>query len=93
MERIEELFPAYTGRDKELVAAAYGIASKALEGMTRGNGAPFIEHAENVAKIAADEIGLGPECVAAVFLHEAENGIHRDYNDYRDRVGRFSEKE
>ena len=57
MERIEELFPAYTGRDKELVAAAYGIASKALEGMTRGNGAPFIEHAENVAKIAADEIG------------------------------------
>ena len=71
MERIEELFPAYTGRDKELVAAAYGIASKALEGMTRGNGAPFIEHAENVAKIAADEIGLGPECIAAVFLHEA----------------------
>ena len=71
MERIEELFPAYTGRDKELVAAAYAIASNALEGLKRGNGAPFIEHAENVAKIAADEIGLGPECVAAVFLHEA----------------------
>ena len=71
MERIEELFPAYTGRDKELVAAAYAIASKALDGMKRGNGAPFIEHPENVAKIAADEIGLGPECIAAVFLHEA----------------------
>ena len=74
MERIEELFPALTGRDKELVAAAYDIAAKALAGETRGNGAPFIEHAEKVAKIAADEIGLGPECVAAVFLHEATRG-------------------
>ena len=71
MERIEELFPALTGRDKELVATAYDIASKALAGETRGNGRPFIEHAENVAKIAADEIGLGPDCVAAVLLHEA----------------------
>ncbi|MBR6245792.1 MAG: HD domain-containing protein, partial [Bacteroidales bacterium] len=74
MERIEELFPALTGRDKELVAAAYDIASKALAGETRGNGSPFIEHAENVAKIAAGEIGLGPDCVAAVFLHEATRG-------------------
>ena len=59
MERIEELFPALTGRDKELVAAAYDIAAKALAGETR---------------IASDEIGLGPECVAAVFLHEATRG-------------------
>ena len=74
MERTEELFPSFTGRDKELVAAAYDIASKALEGQTRGNGSPFIGHAENVAKIAADEIGLGADCVAAVLLHEATRG-------------------
>ena len=74
MERTDELFPAYTGRDKELVAAAYDIAAKALAGETRGNGAPFIEHAEKVAKIASDEIGLGPDCIAAVFLHEATRG-------------------
>ena len=86
MERIEKLFPAYTGRDKELVTAAYAIASKALDGMKRGNGAPFIEHPENVAKIAADEIGLGPECIAAVFLHEAT----RDRSDIDLRsVGHF----
>ena len=71
MERIDQLFPAYNDGDKALVQAAYDIASRALEGVKRGNGAPFIEHAEKVAKIAADEIGLGPECVAAVFLHEA----------------------
>ena len=71
MERIDQLFPAYNDGDKALVQAAYDIASRAREGVKRGNGAPFIEHAEKVAKIAADEIGLGPECVAAVFLHEA----------------------
>ena len=74
MERIEELFPSYTDADRALVKAAYDIACKALEGEKRGNGAPFIEHAENVARIAAGEIGLGPECVAAVFLHEATRG-------------------
>ncbi len=74
MERIEELFPSYTDADRALVKAAYDIACKSLEGLTRGNGAPFIEHAENVARIAAGEIGLGPECVAAVFLHEATRG-------------------
>ena len=74
MGRIEELFPTYTDADKALVKAAYDIACKELEDKKRGNGAPFIEHAENVARIAADEIGLGPECVAAVFLHEATRG-------------------
>ena len=71
MERIAQLFPAYNDRDRALVQAAYDIASEALDGMKRGNGAPFIDHPEKVALIAADEIGLGPECVAAVFLHEA----------------------
>ena len=68
MERTDELFPAYTGRDKELVAAAYDIAAKALAGETRGNGAPFIEHAEKVAKIASDEIGLGAQICSSVRL-------------------------
>ena len=74
MERIDELFPAFNDEGKALVSAAYDIACKALEGETRGNGSPFIEHAENVAKIASDEIGFGPECIAAVFLHEATRG-------------------
>ena len=74
MGRIDELFPALSGKDKALVEAAYDIASTALEGETRSNGTPFIDHAEKVAKIAFEEIGLGPECIAAVFLHEATRG-------------------
>ena len=65
------MFPDFSDSGKELVRNAYTIAFHSLEGQTRGNGKPFIEHPVNVAKIAADEIGLPAECIAAVFIHEA----------------------
>lgn len=58
----------------ELVKKAYLMAEKALEGQQRGNGHPFIEHPMGVASIVANEMGLMPEAVAAVFLHEATRG-------------------
>ena len=71
MDLTDELFPGYDERGRSMIREAYGIASEALAGQTRGNGKPFIDHPVNVARIAADEIGLPAECVAAVFLHEA----------------------
>ena len=55
----------------ELVLKAYGMAEKALEGMKRGNDSPFIGHPLGVAGIVCNEIGMGADCAAAVFLHEA----------------------
>ncbi len=72
MDRIAELFPNFDERGLHIIKEAYDIAAESLAGQTRGNGKPFIEHPVNVAKIAADEIGLPAECVAAVFLHEAQ---------------------
>lgn len=71
MEKIDSLFPNFSNEEKILVSEAYSIAEKALEGEIRGNGIPFIDHPVKVAKIACDEIGLGADCVCAVFLHEA----------------------
>ncbi|MBR6246866.1 MAG: bifunctional (p)ppGpp synthetase/guanosine-3',5'-bis(diphosphate) 3'-pyrophosphohydrolase [Bacteroidales bacterium] len=71
MDRIEELFPAYPPEGREIIRKAYQAACTALAGRERFNGEPFIAHPEAVAKIVSDEIGLPPECVAAVFLHEA----------------------
>ncbi|MBQ0043604.1 MAG: bifunctional (p)ppGpp synthetase/guanosine-3',5'-bis(diphosphate) 3'-pyrophosphohydrolase [Bacteroidales bacterium] len=65
------LFTNFDAAGQELVARAYDFADSALDGQKRGNGHPFIEHPIAVAKIAADEIGLPAECLAAVFLHEA----------------------
>lgn len=71
MDRIDELFPSFDENGKALVRAAYSIAEKSLSGHTRENGKPFLDHPVGVARIAADEIGLPAECIAAVFLHEA----------------------
>lgn len=71
MDRIDELFPSFDEKGKALVRAAYSIAEKSLSGHTRENGKPFLDHPVGVARIAADEIGLPAECIAAVFLHEA----------------------
>ena len=57
--------------DAAIVQRARTIAYQALRDDLRSNGHPFIEHADGVVRIAADEIGLGPECHAAVYLHEA----------------------
>lgn len=71
MDTIHQRFPQYDEAGQALIDKAYAIASAALADETRGNGHPFIEHPVNVALIAADEIGLPADCVAAVFLHEA----------------------
>ena len=67
----KELFSQYLETGRALIAKAYDLAESALEGVTRRNGEPFFGHPLAVAKIVSDEIGLPPECVAAVFLHEA----------------------
>ena len=72
MDLTDELFRSYDDKGRHLIKEACSIAEKALDGQTRGNGKPFIEHPMNVARIAAEEIGLPAECIAAVFLHEAQ---------------------
>ena len=65
------LFLQYSAEGRDLIRKAYDLAEKALEGEVRSDGKPFFGHPLAVAKIVSDEIGLPPECVAAVFLHEA----------------------
>ena len=74
----DALFPQYSAEGRDLIRKAYDVAEKALAGETRSNGTPFFGHPLAVAKIAAYEIGLAPECVAAVFLHEATRGGKMD---------------
>ena len=64
-------FPQYSPEGRQLIQRAYDVAAEALKEEVRSDGSPFIGHPLAVARIVADEIGLPPECVAAVFLHEA----------------------
>ncbi len=72
MDLIAEKFPHYAPEQQELIRRAYSLAEEAFSEDARFDGSPFIGHPMGVALIASDEIGLPAECVAAVFLHEAE---------------------
>jgi len=71
MDTIEQMFPLFNEQGKEMVQKAFDLAQSCLADKVRDDGSPFIQHPVNVARIAYDEIGLGADCIAAVFLHEA----------------------
>lgn len=73
-ESLNSILQNCSVEQKDLVEKAYKFAHQELDGQLRGNGHPFIEHPLGVALIVANEIGLMPEAVAAVFLHEATRG-------------------
>lgn len=57
--------------NNEIISRAKAIAAGALASEVRSDGSPFMGHVENVAGIVENEIGLGGDSIAAVFLHEA----------------------
>ncbi len=61
----------------DLVVRARAIALEVLKDEVRSDQTPFIGHPDAVAAIVRDEIGLGEECIAAVYLHEATR-VHRE---------------
>ena len=64
-------FESYSTEGRALIDRARTVAAESLAGEVRSDGSPFIGHPDAVAAIVADEIGLPPECIAAVYLHEA----------------------
>lgn len=57
--------------ENELSAKSRQIAVAALADQTRYDGSPLIGHADGVARIVTQEIGLPDNCAAAVYLHES----------------------
>ncbi len=88
-DRLNGIIDNYSQQERDLVVSAYKIAEKALEGTQRGNSHPFIEHPVGVASIVANELGLMPEAVAAVFLHEASR---QDQLLYQELTKSYSEE-
>ncbi|HRP83173.1 MAG TPA: RelA/SpoT family protein [Saprospiraceae bacterium] len=56
--------------DKDMIRQAYEIAVQAHSKQRRKSGEPYILHPIEVARICAEEIGLGPTAVVAALLHD-----------------------
>lgn len=57
-------------RDKLLIERAYEMARYAHRFQARKSGEPYIFHPIAVARIVAEEIGLGPTAIAAALIHD-----------------------
>lgn len=54
----------------DIIQKAYNFAKRALEGLNRPSGEPYIIHPLNVALIASQEMGLGSTSICAALLHD-----------------------
>ncbi len=90
---MEDIISRYDAQGREVIEKAARLSQQVLDGAVRSNGAPFFGHPAGVARIAAVEIGLSAECVAAVFLHEASSWLKRQAAGQATQAAEGFEKE
>jgi GTP pyrophosphokinase len=69
-ELIESCPKCQSEENRKLISKAFKLAHNAHKGMRRKSGEPYIFHPIAVARIAAEEIGLGAKGVVAALLHD-----------------------
>jgi guanosine-3',5'-bis(diphosphate) 3'-pyrophosphohydrolase len=87
-KQAEQLASGYKPEDRKMILMACGQCCEALKDMVRGNNHPFVEHPLGVAQIVANDMGLGADAVAAVFIHEATR-FHSELRPFMD--GKYSQ--
>ncbi|MCH3885068.1 RelA/SpoT family protein [Tenacibaculum aquimarinum] len=73
--------------DKILIRKAFDIAVEAHSEQRRKTGEPYIYHPIAVAKIVANEIGLGATSIAAALLHDVVEDTHYTIEDMEQLFG------
>src|SRR5690554_1450354 len=79
-----------TKKDKAKVRKAFDIALEAHKDMRRKSGEPYIYHPIEVARIVAEEIGLGTTAIVCALLHDTVEDTDLTLDDI-ERL--FGEKE
>src|SRR5688572_4269146 len=75
--------------DKILIRKAFEVSLEAHKEMRRKSGEPYIYHPLAVARIVAEEIGLGTTSVVCALLHDVVEDTELSLDDIR---GMFGEK-
>jgi len=76
-----------TPQDKKLVRKAFSFAVEAHKGVRRKSGEPYIYHPLEVARIAAEEIGLGTTSIICALLHDVVEDTNYSLKDIREIFG------
>ncbi|MCB0668691.1 MAG: bifunctional (p)ppGpp synthetase/guanosine-3',5'-bis(diphosphate) 3'-pyrophosphohydrolase [Saprospiraceae bacterium] len=73
--------------DRKNIRKAYEIAVEAHHEQRRKSGEPYILHPIEVARICAEEIGLGPTAIVAALLHDVVEDTSVTLDDIHERFG------
>ncbi|MEZ4791446.1 MAG: bifunctional (p)ppGpp synthetase/guanosine-3',5'-bis(diphosphate) 3'-pyrophosphohydrolase [Flavobacteriales bacterium] len=73
--------------DNRMIRKAFNIAVEAHKDQRRKSGEPYIYHPIAVARICAEEIGLGTTSVVAALMHDTVEDTDLTLDDVRDLFG------
>ena len=76
-----------TRQDTQLIRKAFDVAVEAHKDMRRKSGEPYIYHPIAVARICAEEMGLGATSIACALLHDTVEDTHITLQDIEDLFG------
>mgnify|MGYP000324259203 CR=1 FL=1 len=73
--------------DRKNIRMAYELAVEAHAAQRRKSGEPYILHPIAVARICAEEIGLGPTAIVAALLHDVVEDTDVTLHELQDKFG------
>jgi GTP pyrophosphokinase len=90
---LESTYQKINKNDELTIRQAFELAKDAHEGQRRKSGEPYIFHPIAVAKIVANDIGLGAVAISAALLHDVveDTEITHDeiYNRFGEKISRI----
>lgn len=84
---LKDTYQTLSNEDKVLIRKAFDIALDAHKDQRRKTGEPYIYHPIAVAKIVANEIGLGAYSIAAALLHDVVEDTDYTFADIEQLFG------
>ena len=73
--------------DTKMIRKAFDVAVEAHKEMRRKSGEPYIYHPIAVARICAEEMGLGATAITCALLHDTVEDTHITLQDVEDLFG------
>lgn len=84
---LKNTYQTLSSDDKKLIRKAFDLAADAHKEQRRRSGEPYIFHPIAVAKIVANDIGLGATSIAAALLHDVVEDTSYKLSDIEELFG------
>ena len=84
---LKDTYQSLSNEDKLLIRKAFDVSADAHKDQRRKTGEPYIYHPIAVAKIVANEIGLGAPSIASALLHDVVEDTDYSFADIEQLFG------